>query len=208
MSDEAHRLAVLIESTTNALEELRTLNDPRLTSSFRTSNRSEPNPSRDSPNYARRPRHRLSIDTDRIYGASRAALTRARSESPTTTPRMRRPRGPVPARGCGIPRSRLTDPPTQSSGTGDRFLLAAPSQPHRHQRTTPRRRRAITPPVLRSLIPRHAPIYMTKIPRLPGLDQQTAPGALDRPRGNRWSPNPPQTPMILPVTPPLRERRR
>ena len=31
MADEAHRLAVLIESTTNALEELRTLNDPRLT---------------------------------------------------------------------------------------------------------------------------------------------------------------------------------
>jgi hypothetical protein len=31
MADEAHRLAVLIESTTNALEELRTLDDPRLT---------------------------------------------------------------------------------------------------------------------------------------------------------------------------------
>jgi hypothetical protein len=31
MTDEAHRLAVVIESTTNALEELRTLNDPRLT---------------------------------------------------------------------------------------------------------------------------------------------------------------------------------
>lgn len=31
MTDEAHRLAVVIESTTNALEELRTLNDPRVT---------------------------------------------------------------------------------------------------------------------------------------------------------------------------------
>jgi hypothetical protein len=30
MTDEAERLAVLIESTTTALEELRTLNDPRL----------------------------------------------------------------------------------------------------------------------------------------------------------------------------------
>jgi hypothetical protein len=30
MTDEPHRLAVVIESTTNALEELRTLNDPRL----------------------------------------------------------------------------------------------------------------------------------------------------------------------------------
>jgi len=30
MTDEPHRLAVVIESTTNALEELRTLNDRRL----------------------------------------------------------------------------------------------------------------------------------------------------------------------------------
>jgi hypothetical protein len=31
MTDEAHRLRVLIESTTNALEELRNLNDPKVT---------------------------------------------------------------------------------------------------------------------------------------------------------------------------------